>query len=117
MIIIPAILTTYKSLKDRSLVLTFESGEPTPDQIVNIALSVQYAGFLAFNKDAFKTEQLQIIEETKADYEDKTKTPSKRLRDVLFVAWKQNDEGYSIYEDYYRFKMNLFIDHVKSKLI
>ena len=116
MIIIPAVLTTYKCLKDRSLILTFETGEPTPEQIVNVAMSVQYAGFLAFNKDAFKTAQLQIIEETKADYEDKSKTPSKRLRDVLFVAWKQIPEGYENYEDYYRLKMELFINHVKSKL-
>ncbi len=117
MILMPAILVSYKSLKDRTLVLAFETNEPTPEQITNIALSVQCAGFLAFNKDAFKTEQLQIIEETKADYEDKTKTPSKRMRDVLFIAWKQSNEGYATYEDYYRYKMNMFINHVKSKLI
>jgi len=117
MIIIPAILVSYKSLKDRTLVLAFETNEPTPEQITNIALSVQCAGFLAFNKDSFKTAQLQIIEETKADYEDKTKTPSKRIRDVLFVAWKQNSEGYDRYEDYYRFKMDMFINHVKKQLI
>jgi len=117
MILIPAILVSYKSLKDRTLILAFETNEPTPEQITNIALSIQCAGFLAFNKDVFKTEQLRIIDETKADYEDKTKTPSKRLRDVLFVAWKQNSEGYEKYEDYYRYKMDMFINHVKSKLI
>ena len=93
MVIIPAILTTYKSLKDRSLVLHFETQEPTPEQLVNIALSVQYAGFLAFNKDAFKTEQLKIIEETKADYDDKNKTPSKRPN-VYFMGAEQQGPGY-----------------------
>lgn len=116
MLLIPAILISYKSLRDRTLVISFETGEPTPEQITAIALSVQDAGFLAFNKDAFKTEQLQIIDETKADYEDKSKTPSKRLRDVLFVAWKQNSEGYATFEEYYRFKMNMFINHVKKQL-
>ena len=116
MIIIPAVLTTYKCLKDRSLVLTFETGEPTPEQIVNVAMSVQYAGFLAFNKDAFKTAQLQIIEETKADYDDQTKTPAKRLRGVLYVAWEQNKEGFESFENYYIFKMDKFIEHVKKQL-
>lgn len=117
MLIIPAVLVAYKSLRDRTLVISFETGEPTPEQITAIALAVQNAGFLAFNKDVFKTEQLQIIEETKADYEDKSKTPSKRLRDVLFVAFKQNPEGYEKFEDYYRNKMDKFINHVKSKLV
>jgi len=112
----PAILTSYKSLKDRTLVLQFETNEPTPEQLVNIALSVQYAGFLAFNKDAFKTEQLQIIQDTKAEYDDPTKTPSKRLRNVLFISWKQKNEGFSTFQQYYDFKMEKFIDHVKKQL-
>lgn len=117
MILMPAILISYKSRVDRTLVLAFETNEPTPEQITNIALSVQCAGFLAFNKDAFKTEQLSIIEETKADYEDKTKTPSKRLRNALFIAWKQKSEGYERFEDYYKFKMDMFINHVKKHLV
>lgn len=116
MIFIPAVLVSYRSLADRSLRLQFETGEPTPEQITNIALSNQNAGILAFNIDAFKTEQLKIIEETKADYEDKTKTPSKRLRNVLFIAWKQHNDGYEVFEDYYRYKMDMFINHVKSEL-
>lgn len=117
MILIPAILIGYKSRVDKTLVLSFETNEPTPEQITNIALSIQCAGFLAFNKDVFKTAQLEIIEETKADYEDKTKTPSKRMRNVLFIAWKQKNEGYERFEDYYKFKMDMFINHVKKQLI
>ena len=116
MIIIPAILTSYKCLKDRSLVLTFETNEPSPEQIVNVAMSVQYAGFLAFNKDAFKTEQLNIINETKAEYDDPTKTPSKRLRGVLFVNFKNNNLGFTRFEDYYIHQMEKIIDYFKSKL-
>lgn len=44
------------------------------------------------------------------------KTASQRLRAALYVAWKQNDEGYKDSELYYRYKMEKFIEHVKSKL-
>jgi len=44
------------------------------------------------------------------------KSPSKRLRDVLYVAYKQNPEGYKDSETYYMAKMEKFVDHVKSKL-
>ena len=116
MLVIPAILEKFSSLNDRTIKLVFQTNEPSPEQMTAIYSSIKCAGFLAFNKDAFRTEQLNIIEETKADYEDKTKTPSKRLRDVLFISWKQHNEGYDTYEDYYRHKMDIFINHVKSKL-
>lgn len=44
------------------------------------------------------------------------KTASQRLRAALYIAWKQNNEGYQDSELYYRYKMEKFIEHVKSKL-
>lgn len=114
--LIPAVLESYRSLKDRTLKLSFETSEPTPEQLTNIALSIQNSGYLAFNTDVFKTEQLQAIQDIKTDYDDKEKSHSQRLKSVLYVAWKQDNEGYSDSELYYRFKMEKFINHIKSKL-
>ncbi|MDR2584756.1 MAG: hypothetical protein LBC84_00815 [Prevotellaceae bacterium] len=116
MLLIPAILTTFRSLKDKTIKLEFETNELSPEQMTALAQNLQAFGYLAFKKDAFRTEQLATIDELKADYEDKQKTPSKRLRDVLFVAYKQKNEGYSEFEAYYQHKMGKFIDHVKSHL-
>jgi hypothetical protein len=44
------------------------------------------------------------------------KTPSQRLRGVLFVQWKQQGEPHNDFEVYYRIMMNKYIDDVKSKL-
>jgi len=116
MLLIPAILTTFRSLKDKTMKIEFETNELSPEQITGLAQNIQAFGYLAFKQDTFRTEQLMIIDELKADYEDKSKTPSKRLRDVLFVAWKQAEEGYQDFEAYYQSKMNKFIEHIKSKL-
>lgn len=116
MILIPAMLSSFRSLKDKTIKIEFETNELNPEQLAEIGLHNQSFGYLAFKKDEFRTEQIQVLDELKAGYEDKTKTPSKRLRDVLFIAWKQQPEGYHEYEDYYRYKMEKFINHVKSKL-
>ena len=84
--------------------------------MTGLAQNLQSFGYLAFKRDDFRTEQLAIIDDLKADYEDKSKTPSKRLKDVLFIAWKQNDNGYDVFENYYKAKMEMFINHIKSKL-
>lgn len=116
MILIPAILQTFRSLKDKTLKIEFETNELTPEQYAEISRHIQTFGFLAFKKDEFKSEQIQLLSDTKVDYDDTTKTPSKRLRDVLFIAWKQSNCGYENFEDYYRYHMENFINHIKSKL-
>lgn len=45
-----------------------------------------------------------------------TKTPSQRLRSVFFLLWKQNPEGYEVFDTYYEVKMNKYIDFLKEKL-
>jgi len=44
------------------------------------------------------------------------KSPSSRLRAVLFILWKQLGETENDFEVYYKLKMEKFIDHVKGEL-
>lgn len=45
-----------------------------------------------------------------------TKTPSQRLRNVLFILWTQNHEGHDTFDTYYLEKMNKFFEHLKEKI-
>jgi len=116
MLHISAILTKFTSLKDKTLKIEFETNEPTPEQFFEIATCLQSAGYLAFNKDVFKTEQLKVIEDFKCDYDDKTKTPSKRLKSVMYLLWKQEQCGYKTDKDFYDHEMEKIINHYKDKL-
>ncbi len=116
MLIIGAQLESYRSLKDRTLKLTFETGEPTPDQLVKISKLSQEYGFLAFKHDVFKNDQLDALESLQSGYEDKGKSKSQRLRAVLYVNWKQESKGYDIFDDYYNHTMEKIITHYKGKL-
>lgn len=44
------------------------------------------------------------------------KTPSQRIRGVLFILWKQNPEGHKEFSTYYQQKMGAIIDHLKTKI-
>lgn len=46
----------------------------------------------------------------------KGKSPGQRLRNVLYVAWQQDNEGYKDSESYYAAKMETIISHYKSEL-
>lgn len=116
MIIFPAQLESYRSLKDKTIKVVFETNELTPEQMLGVAGSLQQFGYLAFKNEPFKNNEKDVIENLKADYEDTGKTPSQRLRGVLFVNYEQVDGGYKTFTDYYNAKMETLINHFKNKL-
>jgi hypothetical protein len=116
MLIIPAILESFRSLKDRTLKITFETIEPNPDQMEDIRKSNMTTGFLAFNSEPFSSSQEKYLTELEVDYDDPKKTPSKRLRGVLYRNWEVDKKGYKTFEDYYRSQMEMLIVHFKGKL-
>jgi len=116
MLIIPAFLESYRSLKDKSLKLVYETNEPSPEQFTNIAQSVQKAGFLCFNVDPFTNEDTQSIKSLKADFHETGKSEGQRLRGTLYRNWEINNEGYRLFADFYKAKMEIIINHWKSNL-
>lgn len=116
MILIPSILSSFSSLKDKTLKIVFETLEPTPEQITSIAGAMGTFGYLAFKIDTFKKEELAAIESLEADYEDTGKTQSQRLRSVLYINYKNHQAGFDSFNSFYDYHMEKIINHYKSKL-
>lgn len=113
---LPAQLDGFRSMSDRGIKVTFVTGELSPEQVANIQYSFQKAGFLAFAPDPFATHELEEIDKLKVEFNDTGKPPSQRLRAVLFRLFEQNLEGYKTFQDFYASKMEVLIEHFKSKL-
>lgn len=116
MIIIAAQLEGYRSLKDRSIKITFESQELNPQELLGIAENLNAFGYLAFKKEPFGEQERLTIAQLESDYEDKAKTPSKRLRGVLYRNYEQKNDGFDSFSKYYDHHMEKIIEHFKSKL-
>lgn len=116
MIILPAQLESYRSLKDRSVKVTFETGELSPSQAGDLQANILKEGFLAFNSDVFTEKQKELLNSMEAEYTDTNKTPSQRLRGVLWHLFNKAPEGYKTFPAYYENKMEELINHFKSKL-
>ncbi len=104
------ILTSASTRADGSLGLRLATPELKPDEkTVFFELLNQSLKMLLQPKDGEPAE----LKDVKKEFE--CKTPSQRLRAVLFVAWKQAKEP-GEYEDFYREKMEFFINNVKQNL-
>jgi len=116
MIILPSILEGYRTLKDKSLKVTFETGELTPEQAAGLNTALGSWGYLAFKTEEFKTKEKEIIENLESDFDDGKKSDSQRLRAVLYRLWEKNSEGYEDFNLYKKFKMEKIINHYKKLL-
>lgn len=105
-----AIITGLSSRKDGSLRLSMETPELSPDE------KVAFMELQGINVDAyFKPLDFEVGEIKEVKNEMETKTPSQRLRAVLFLLWRQEGEQ-GTYDEFYRVKMEKILDHIKSKL-
>ena len=116
MLLLPAILESYRSLKDKTLKLTFETNELTPQQLIEIVKNSQKFGYLAFKDNPLKDDEIQMLKDLKTDFEENGKTRSQRLRGVLYRNWEQNDLDYEVFNDYYNHQLEKLITHFKDKL-
>jgi hypothetical protein len=116
MIIIAAQLENYRSLKDKSLKITFETNELNPQELLGIAECLGSFGYLAFKKEPFASSEQEKIESLETGYNAKEKTPSQRLRGVLYVNYQKDNEGFDTFTRYYDFQMEKITNHYKSKL-
>ena len=114
--ILPAIIEGYRTLKDKTIKVSIETQELTPDQQRSLFSSINKFGFLAFKEEAFNDAEQEILNSMDTDYQDTKKSPSQRLRGVLYLLWKMDNKGYKTPEDYYRSQMEKLISYFKKDL-
>ncbi len=111
-----AILESYNSRPDKSLKIIFGTQEASPDDAAFCQQSIGKAVILAVKVDPFTKPELEGLDKLVVEYTDTEKSPSKRLKAVLYRTWEFNNEGHADFADYYRHRMDKIIEHFKSKL-
>ena len=116
MLIIPSILESFASLKDKTIKIVFHTNELTPEQLTGIALNTQKFGYLAFKEDTFKQAEKDVLDNLESEYQDTGKSKAQRLRATLYRCFEQDSKDYKVFDDYYAYQMETLINHFKTKL-
>lgn len=117
-ILIPAIFTTYRPKSDNSFSITFNTQEFTPEQLLLINQLRNKAVYLMIKESEIEGVEEELLDNVEADLSDfgANKSLSQRLRNVMFVEWKQNPMGFADFKAFYKYKMERAIESVKNKL-
>lgn len=116
MISISAQIEGMTSRVDKSWKIILGTQELSPEMIGKVGMLQGQVCYVAINPNPFTSEEKEAIENTKAELADNSKSPSQRLRGVLYIKWKSEPEGYENFHDYYIVKMDKIINHYKSLL-
>lgn len=108
---IPAILSGFSSLVAGGLSLRFSTQELTPEEELIILQHKGQAGYLLFKPDSFSEDEIPT-EDTETGF----KTPSQRLRGVLYKLHMESDGTPESFSVFYNKKMEQIISHYKSQL-
>lgn len=105
---------SLSTLADGSIKLSLTTQELQPEEVAQLFSLRRQTIKGALKKDnAFTEEELREIIETPVE-KINGKTPSQRLRAVLYRIWEQNPS--EDFETYYGAKMEKVIDHYKTLL-
>lgn len=109
MLRLPATFDRFSSRSDGSYGLSFSTQEATEGDLGMLHKHNRLFGWLLFSENDIQSGD--VPKEAATD----NKTPSKRLRDVIFVLYSQQG-AQGDFELFYREKMEKLIDVVKAKL-
>ena len=115
MILISGIIETLTSRKDKTIKISFGTQELNPNQLADLFRLNQSYCYFGIKEEPFTKEESEIIDNLKADL-DNLKTPSQRLRGILYRNFEQNNKGFKDFNQYYISEMEAICNHFKSKL-
>jgi hypothetical protein len=114
MLKVPSSISKVQTLSDNTVRLIVDCQEMTPEDEAEIFKLRNQLGWFVFSVSEtimeadLPTEKLNFPGD---------KSPSQRLRAVLFRLWEQNNNGYKEFEGFYRGKIEKIIESIKEKLI
>lgn len=115
MIILGGQIEGISSRKDKTVKLTIGTQELNPNQAAELFNLSQQFCYFGIKPEYFTKEESETIDNLKTDL-DTAKTPSQRLRGVLFLNYQQDSKGYKDFSTYYISEMEKITEHYKNKL-
>lgn len=116
-IFLPVIVEGIGTRADRTLKITLGTQELTPKEAGELFSLHQQAAYVMIKAEMFNTAERDLLEKIQADQtEYNGKTPSQRLRNVLYRVFETDPQSFNDFTRYYEYQMERLITHFKNKI-
>lgn len=109
-------LASYRPRTDGSFNITVNIVIPSKEQkgIIDDMFQQEVVVYMREGSE-ITVDEIEIIDNIDIELGN-SKTPSQRLRNTLYVLWSDKPEGFTQFKEFYKFKMEQIINHLKSKI-
>lgn len=104
----------YRTLKDGSLKLDLQFTSISPEDAGQLTEYVNQHVKIAISNENVLNQVIKELDAIPVEHEEKS--PSRRMRAVLYRLWEQEPSGYEDFELFYRHRMEQMISWIKNKL-
>ena len=111
-----ATLTSYRPLNDKSFNISLNIPEPSQLQRDVLHSLHQQAVFVLIKEGEIENDEVAQFETLEPEL-FKKKSQSKRMYNVFFILWKQDNWGFTEFKDFYTNRMELLITQLKNKIV
>jgi len=106
-------INSVRTLVDGGTKLDVVTNELNPEELASLFGLKGKFGWFCFKENPLNAEDIKDLPDAKIDKGDKT--PSQRLRSVLYVLWTQSDRSKTA-DEFYKYYMDKIIESIKEKL-
>lgn len=115
-IILACYVESLTTRKDKSVKITLSTQELSEGNAGQIfGLQSKLAAVYISPKETIPQREIDQVD--KVDVEMNSKSQSQRIRAVLYKLWEQGNEGHKDFDAYYKVKTEMYIEHLKSKIL
>jgi hypothetical protein len=104
------------SRKDGTTSIRFGTNELLPSLAGDLFSINNKFCYLAIKPELFRDEEKKAIEQLESNQDDTFKSPSQRMRAVLFRMFEQDNKGFKTFTLFYDHHMEQLINQMKSRL-
>ena len=116
-ILLAAVVENVSTRRDGTIKLTLGSQEVSQGKAGELfTMQNKLVALYMSLKDTIPSKIMDMVDQSNINDIPGDKTPSKRMRNVLYLLWKQDNEGYKDFPLYYASKMERYIDELKANI-
>lgn len=113
-ILLAVIIEKISTLKDRSCNIILNTQELNPSKAGELFTLLNMVATVYISPSEITTRELTQVDAIEPDLPGKS--PSQRMRNVLYLNWKKDGESYKEFDTYYRAKIESYIEALKQNL-
>tara|TARA_R110000744_G_scaffold320603_2_gene426752 strand:+ start:2375 stop:2731 length:357 start_codon:yes stop_codon:yes gene_type:complete len=114
-VIFEAGINKVGTLSDGTMSINLHTQELSADTMTRIFEMNKKPGLVLISSDSISQEEIDAVQVATKDFEFNEKTPSQRLRNVLYRVWEQTDQQKD-FRLFYEIHMEKVINQYKSTL-